>query len=151
MTNDRVLDFDLATGATSLHSVFENLSAGTSPTMTTRAHMFHAMKEKRFAKRIAKRLLKSHSAVRAGNSDLTGMALYREVLVHSKQMGSPDVEQFLQQAADSVDLWTTSATQELGFRQIVHFLVMSKYKSAGHVGAVVSFREIVYSLIPSDL
>ena len=119
--------------------------------MITRAHMFQAMREKRFAKRIARLLLKSYSAVRAGNSELIGAALYREVLVHSEQIGSSDVEQFLQQAEDSVDLWTTDSTQELGLRQIVHFLVMSKYKSAGHVGAVVSFREIVYSLIPSDL
>ena len=113
--------------------------------------MFLAMREKRFAKRIARRLLKSHSVVTAGNPELSGKALYSEILVHSKEIGSSDVEQFLLEAEDSVDLWTTDSTQELGLREIVHFLVMSKYKSAGQVGAVVSFREIVYSLIPSDL
>ncbi len=113
--------------------------------------MFLAMREKRFAKRIARRLLKSHSVVTAGNPNLTGIALYSEILVHSKEIGSSDVEQFLLEAEDSVDLWTTSSMKELGFRHIVHFLVMSKYKAASHVGAVVSFREIVYSLIPSDL
>ena len=119
--------------------------------MTTRAHMFLAFREKRFAKRIARRLLNSHSIVTARSPDLTGTALYREVLVHSKEIGSSDVEQFLQQAEDSVDIWTTDSTQKLGFREVVHFLVMSKYKAAGHVGALVSFREIVYSLISSDL
>lgn len=113
--------------------------------------MFLAMREKRFAKRIARRLLKSHSVVSSGNPHLVGTALYREILVHSKEIGSSDAEQFLQQAEDSVDLWTTDSTQEFGFRHVVHYLVMSKYKAAGHVGAVVSFREIVYSLISSEL
>ena len=113
--------------------------------------MFLAMREKRFAKRIARRLLKSQSVVTAGNPDLTGTALYKEILVHSKEVDASDVEQFLQQAEDSVDIWTTDSTQEFGFRQVVHFLVISKYKAAGHVGALVSFRDIVYSLIPSEL
>ena len=113
--------------------------------------MFLAMREKRFAKRIARRLLKSHSIVTAGNPDLTGKALYKQILVHSKDIGASGVDQFMLEAGDSVDLWTTSSMKELGFRHIVHFLVMSKFKAAGHVGAVVSFREIVYSLIPSDL
>jgi hypothetical protein len=49
-------------------------------------HMFLAIKEKRFAKRVIKRLMHSHSAVSAEKPGLSGNALYREVLLHSQQV-----------------------------------------------------------------
>ena len=113
--------------------------------------MILAIKEKRFAKRVVKRLLKSYSAVSAEKPGLSGNALYREVLLHTKQVDPPRADQILQQAEDSVDEWTAGAKDGLGFRQVVHFFVMSQYREAGHVGTVVSFREIVYSLVPADL
>ncbi|MCK5326097.1 MAG: hypothetical protein KAJ57_08810 [Woeseiaceae bacterium] len=113
--------------------------------------MFLAIKEKRFAKRVVKRLLKSHSIISAEKTALSGEALYREVLLHSQLVDPSLVDQVLWQAEDSVDEWTTHAEQELGFRQVVHFVVLSQYRAAGHTGTVVSFREIVYSLIPADL
>ena len=113
--------------------------------------MFLAFKEKRFAKRVIKRLLRSHSAVCAKKPDLSGMALYREVLLHTKQVDPSRADQILWQAEDSVDGWTDRAREGLGFRQVVHFILMSEYRAAGHVGTVVSFRDIVYSLIPENL
>ena len=113
--------------------------------------MFLAIKEKRFAKRIIKRLLKSHSIVSARNSELSGHALYREVLLHTQLIDPELVDETLWQAEDSVDDWTTDSEQEMGFRQVAHFVVMSEYWAAGNVGTVVSFRDIVYSLIPADM
>ncbi len=113
--------------------------------------MFKAIKEKRFAKRIIKRLLKSHFAVSVEKPGLSGNAFYREVLLHAQQVDPSDVDQLLWQAEDSIDEWTSGATDRLEFRQIAHFLIMSQYKATGHVGTVISFREIVYSLIPADL
>jgi len=113
--------------------------------------MFLALKEKRFAKRIIKLLLKSHSAVSVENPDLSGDALYRKVLLHTKQVDPSDIDQLLWQAEDSVDEWTSGSMDGLKFRQIAHFLIMSQYKATGQVGTVVSFRKIVYSLIPTDL
>lgn len=113
--------------------------------------MFLAMKETRFAKRIAKRLLKSHNTVSGENPDISKNALYRKALLHSQQVDSSRIDQVLRQAEDSVDLWTTTAAEGFGFRQVVHFIVMSRYREAGHTGSVVSFREIVYSLIPANL
>lgn len=113
--------------------------------------MFLAMKETRFAKRITRRLLKSHNAVSGENPNLSKNALYRKVLLHSQQVDSSRVELVLRQAEDSVDLWTTNEAEGFGFRQVVHFIVMSQYREAGHTGSVVSFREIVYSLIPANL
>ena len=113
--------------------------------------MFLAIKEKRFAKRIIRRLLKSHAAVCDGSSTVPGRTLYRDVLLHSKYADSSNVDKIIAQANDSVDLWTTSTSQGFGFRQVVHFVVMSQYRAAGHVGSVISFKEVVYSLIPADL
>lgn len=113
--------------------------------------MILAIKEKRFAKRIIKRLLKSHSIVSARNSELSGHALYREVLLHTENVDPSRVDQVLQQAEDSIDLWTTSNIHRLGFRHVVHFVVMSQYRAAGNIGTVISFRDIVYSMIPEEL
>jgi len=112
--------------------------------------MFVAIKERRFAKRIIRRLLKSYAAVSDGNSAAPGEALYRDVLLHSELADTSNVDKIISQARDSVDLWTTSSLQGFGFRQIVHFVVMSQYRAAGHVGTVISFRDIIYAQVPAD-
>ena len=113
--------------------------------------MFLAFREKRFAQRVIKRLLKSYSAIKAEKPSLSGEPLYREVLLHAQVVDPSSVDQVLWQAEDSVDEWTTHANKVLGFRQVAHFVVMSQYRAAGHIGSVVSFKNITYSLIPSDL
>ncbi len=113
--------------------------------------MFVAIRETRFAKRVVRQLLKSHSAVSAKNPSLSGEPLYREVLLHTSLVDSSSVDDILWQADDSIDEWTTHSEKELGFRQVAHFVVASQYRAAGNFGAVVSFKEIVYSLIPADL
>lgn len=113
--------------------------------------MFPAIKQKRFAKRIIKRLLKSHKSVSHSDSILSGEALYKKVLLHSEYADPSNVDKILQQAQDSVDLWTTSVSHGFGFRQLAHFVVMSQCRAAGNVGTVVSVREICYSLIPAEL
>ena len=113
--------------------------------------MFLAIKEKRFAKRMVKHLLKSHSVVSAKRPDLSGKALYREVLLHSQQVDLSHVDEFLRQAEDSVDLWTAGAKEGLGFREIVHNLVLTEYLKAGNSGSIVSFKDIAYSMVPANL
>jgi hypothetical protein len=110
-----------------------------------------AIREKRFSRRAVKRLLKSHSAVSARTPDLSGKALYREVLLHTQQVDPSHVDKILRQAEDSVDEWTAPGREELGFREVVHFFVVSQYVAAGHIGTVVSFREVVDLLIPADM
>jgi len=113
--------------------------------------MFLAFRETRFAKRIVRQLLKSHSVISAENPDLSGESLYREVLLHTDLVDSSKVDEFLWQADDSVDEWTTHAKEGMGFRQVAHFVVSSQYRAAGNLGSVVSFKDIVYSMIPADL
>jgi hypothetical protein len=113
--------------------------------------MILAMRETRFAKRVVRQLLKSHSAISAQNPGLSGEPLYKEVLLHTKLVDPSHVDEILSQAEDSIDEWTTHSRKELGFRQVAHFFALSQYSSAGNVGTVVSFKKIVYSLIPADL
>ena len=113
--------------------------------------MVLSIKERRFAKRAAKCLLKSYSAVSVEKLDLSGKALYREVLLHTQQVDPSRVDEILQQAEDSVDEWTAPGRSGLGFREVVHFFVMLQHNEAGHKGSVVSFGEIVDALIPAHL
>jgi hypothetical protein len=113
--------------------------------------MFLAFKEKRFAKRVIKHLLETFSAVSAENPDLSGKALYREVLLHTQQIDPLLVDQILQQAEDSIDQWTASGRDGLGFREVAHFFALTQYQATGHKGTVVSFEQIVNSMIPANL
>ena len=113
--------------------------------------MFLAIREKRFAKRVVRQMLKSYSAVSVKNPTLSGETLYREVLLHTNLVEPSHVDDILWQAEDSVDEWTTNSNKGLGFRQVAHFVVYSLYLAAGNMGAVVSFKEIVYSMIPAEM
>lgn len=113
--------------------------------------LYRVIREIYFAKRIAKCMLKSYTIVHAKNLSLSGRDLYKEVLLNSRQIDCRRVEQILKQVKDSTDLWTYGTLKEPGFRQIVHFLILSLYVEKGHHGATVSFRDIVYSLIPENL
>ena len=113
--------------------------------------MFLAIREKLFAKRVVRQLLKSHSVIRAENPTLTGEPLYKEVLLHTNMVDPTQVDEILSQAEDSIDEWTTHSRTRLGLRQVAHFVALSQYRVAGNIGTVVSFKKIVYSLIPEDL
>lgn len=113
--------------------------------------MIRAFKEKQFAKRVSRRLLKSLSVISGKKPEMTGKALYKEALLHSRQADSSNVDLVLEQAENSIDLWTTSTVEGLKFRHVVHFVVMEQYREEGHAGSVVSFRDVVYELIPADL
>lgn len=109
------------------------------------------IKERHFAKRVIRHLLNSYAAVSVEKLDLSGKALYREVLLHTQQVEPSRVDQILQQAEESIDEWTAPGRSGLGFREVVHFFVMLKHIEAGHKGTVVSFGEIVDTLIPAHL
>lgn len=113
--------------------------------------MFAAIREKRFAKRLVRRLLQSHAAVVAENPELASGALYRDVLIHSQIVSPERVDQVLWEAEDSVDEWTTHGQDGLGLRQVAHYVVMSQYREEGHEGTIRSLRNIVYGLIPDNL
>ncbi len=109
------------------------------------------MRETRFAKRVVRRLLRSHSAISAKNPGLSGEPLYKEVLLDTGFVDPSKIDEILWQAADSIDLWTTHSKRKLGFRELAHYVVLSQHRAAGNQGAIVSFKAIVYSRIPAEL
>jgi hypothetical protein len=109
------------------------------------------LRERLFASRIVKRLLRSHAAVRAIKPDLAGNDLYREVLLHSGTVEPSQVNRWLADAEDSVDEWTAPGRHGLGLREVAHFLVMSRFQAKGKPGARISFGALVNDLIPEDL
>ena len=108
-------------------------------------------RERLFASRLVKRLLRSHAAVRASQPDLSGTALYREVLLHSGTVEPAQVNRWLSDAEDSVDEWTAPGRKGLGLREVAHFLVMSHHQAKGRPGARISFGALVNSLVPEEL
>ena len=78
--------------------------------------MFLAIRETRFAKRVVRHLLKSHSAIITKNPGLSGEPLYREILLHTNLVDTSRVDDILWQAYDSIDEWTTHSKKGLGIR-----------------------------------
>ncbi|MDH3759945.1 MAG: hypothetical protein OEU50_03125 [Gammaproteobacteria bacterium] len=113
--------------------------------------IFSAFKEKRFAKRVIHHLLDKHSAVSAENPDLSGKELYREILLRTQQIDPLHVDRMLQQAEDSIDRWTASGRDGLGFREVAHYFTLTQFQATGQKGTVVSFEQIVNALIPAHL
>ena len=109
---------------------------------------FVVMTERQYAKRWIKRLLKSYRAVERKGLDLTGKHLYREVLLHTRQVEPSRVDHILWQAEKSVDGWTAPGRDDLGFRELVHFMLHSRYRRKG---SVISFSGLVNSLVPAHL
>lgn len=113
--------------------------------------MFLATKERRFVKQAIKQLLRAHSTVAAKQPELEGKALYKEILLHTGQIDEKHVDKMLQQAEGSIDEWTAPGRTELGFREVVHYFVFSRYVAAGNKGTIVSLRTIVDTLVPPHI
>ncbi|MDH5620576.1 MAG: hypothetical protein OEY74_00720 [Gammaproteobacteria bacterium] len=113
--------------------------------------VLHAMKEKRFAKQTIRRLLKTRLAAKAENTDLSGRELYKEVLLLTRQVDESHADLVLRWAEEGMDEWTAPGRNEPGFREVVHYFILSQYLAAGHRGTVVSIREIVDAMVPADI
>jgi len=113
--------------------------------------MLLAMKERMFARRAVRRLLRAHSKMSDARPDLSGKALYKEILRHTGQVDEVHLDEMLRQAEHSVDEWTAPGRTGLRFREVVHYFVFSKYISAGNRGTIVSLRSIVDTLVPPDI
>jgi hypothetical protein len=113
--------------------------------------MFTVIKQKRSAKRLIKHLMKLHSAVSAEQEDLSGTALYREILLRTQQLDGPGADEMLWQAEDSVDEWTDRSGHGLNFRQVVHFYVTAQQHEGSQPGIDFSLRKMVDALVPANL
>ena len=113
--------------------------------------VWRAIREWGFARRVTKRLLRTHAEARRERPDLSDAALYKEVLLRVSDVDPARADELLSQAEASVDEWTAKGRERLRFRELVHFVIMSEYQTAGDAGAIISFRKIVDRLVPPDL
>ena len=113
--------------------------------------MLLAMRERLFARRAIRRLLRAHSAVSATKPDLSGKDLYREILLCTRQVDEANVDRILRRAENSVDDWTAPGRPDLRFREVVHYFVFHRYIESGRAGTVVSLRTMVDALVPPNI
>jgi len=108
-------------------------------------------RQKRFARDAVRALMNGYGAVRVDQPELRGRDLYREVLLRVESAAAADVDDLLTRAEHSVDEWTARGREELGFRELVHYVVVANYAALERTGAIVSFEKIVRSMVPADI
>ena len=108
-------------------------------------------RERRFARRIGRELLKLYWIVSASHPNLSGRGLYRTIVISRTRVDPESAEALLDQAEESFAAWPTRRT--LKFRDVVHLIAVSEFL-ASH--ASVSWiqsnigREVA-SQIPANL
>ncbi len=107
--------------------------------------------ERRYARLLTKRLLRTYYRVILNDEKLSGIALYRQVLLHAKVVAEESVEDFLIRAQQSVDPWTSPGRLRLGLREVIHYLLLTDYIASGRRGSLVAFKDIVDTIIPEQL
>jgi hypothetical protein len=108
-------------------------------------------RERRFARRIGRELLKLYWIVSASHPNLSGRGLYRTIVISRTRVDSESAEALLDQAEESFAAWPTRRT--LKFRDVVHFIAVSEFlASHDNVSWIQSNigREVA-SQIPANL
>lgn len=82
-------------------------------------------RERRFARRIGRELLKLYRIVSARHPDLRGRGLYRTIVISHTRVDPESAEALLDQAEESFAAWPTQ--RALKFRDVVHFIAVSEF------------------------
>jgi len=82
-------------------------------------------RERRFARRIGRELLKLYRIVSASHPDLRGRRLYRTIVISHTRVDPESAEALLDQAEESFAAWPTQ--RALKFRDVVHFIAVSEF------------------------
>jgi hypothetical protein len=82
-------------------------------------------RERRFARRIGRELLKLYWFVSASHPDLRGRGLYRTIVISRTRVDPESAEALLEQAEESFAAWPTR--RALKFRDVVHFIAVSEF------------------------
>jgi hypothetical protein len=87
-----------------------------------------ACRERRFARRIGRELLKLYWIVSASHPELRGRGLYRTIVVSRTRADPESAEALLDHAEESFAAWPTR--RALKFRDVVHFIAVSEFLAA---------------------
>jgi YHS domain-containing protein len=109
---------------------------------------FFAWREKRFAARTCKELLKLHRIVSSRDPQLTGHALYRQIVAAHNGGDFAAADAVLTAAEQSFATWP--AKRRLKFSDVVHFLAASEFLASQSRGRWIhaDLRRIVVARIP---
>jgi hypothetical protein len=108
-------------------------------------------RERRFARRIGRELLKLYWFVSASHPDLRGRDLYRTIVISRAQVDTESAEALLEQAEESFAAWPTR--RALKFRDVVHFIAVSEFLATHGNSSWIrtNMRREVASQIPARL
>lgn len=108
-------------------------------------------RERRFARRIGRELLKLYWIVSACDPNLRGRGLYRTIVISRTRVDSESAEALLDQAEESFAAWPTRRT--LKFRDVVHFIAVSEFLASHSNSSWIhaDMRREVASQIPANL
>jgi len=113
--------------------------------------MLSAFKEWLYFRRQVKDLVRSCRKVHAANPDLSGRSLYKEVLLQTTAFDDAEVDQILRRAEGDLDEWMNIEDRTLGFREVVHYHLLTQHLKDGGTGIEVALDDIVRALVPKDL
>jgi hypothetical protein len=108
-------------------------------------------RERRFARRISRELLKLYWIVSGDHPNLRGRSLYRTIVISRTRVDPESAEDVLDQAEESFAAWPTRRT--LKFRDVVHFIAVTEF-FASHVDSswiCSNMGREVASQIPANL
>jgi len=124
----------------------QSLSAGPGP-----FSWLLAWRERRFAARCARELLKLHQGLSTRYPELKGKSLYRRVVAARLHDDDLAAEAVLQHAEQSFAIWPVE--RALNFRDVVHYLAVSQFMAL-HGDAhwvYADMKRIVDAIIPHQL
>jgi hypothetical protein len=113
--------------------------------------MLSAFKEWLHFRRQVKDLVRLCTKVHAANPDLSGSSLYKEVLLQTTAVDEAAVDQTLRRAEVDLDEWMNTEDRTLGFREVVHYHLLTQHLKDGGAGIEIALDDIVRALVPKDL
>ena len=113
--------------------------------------MLSAVKEWWHFRRQVKDLVASFSSFRLSNPELKGRELYREFLLQTADCERAEADQILRSAEGALDEWMNPEDRTLGFKEVVHYLVLNRHLKDGQAGTLVALDDIVRSIVPKNL
>jgi hypothetical protein len=107
--------------------------------------------ERSYARRASLKVLETYRKVHAGRPDLSGKALYGEVIVSDAAMDARTAQALIRSAEQSFTEWPVA--RNLRFQDVVHYLVYDAYmrEYTSRHWTLADIGQVVASVIPRDL
>ncbi len=108
-------------------------------------------RERRFARRVGRELLKLYRSTVAANPGLRGRELYRRIVIARLHTDQGSAETLIDQAEDSFAAWPVR--RAVNFCDVVHFIAVSEFLAAHGDSPWIhaNVRQEIASQIPPDL